>query len=59
MGTGCKNLVRVHTEGTDVAVGTREDGRIGTFRDTRTGEYEWEIAMKKYAQIFKIAQTIA
>jgi len=39
MGTGCKSLVRVHTEGTDVAVGTWEDGRIGTFRGTRTGEH--------------------
>lgn len=39
MGTGCKNLIRVHTEGTDVAVGTWEDGRIGTFRGTRTGKH--------------------
>jgi predicted dehydrogenase len=39
MGTGCKSLIRVHTEGTDVAVGTWEDGRIGTFRGTRTGEH--------------------
>jgi predicted dehydrogenase len=39
MGTGCKSLVRVHTEGTDVAVGTWEDGRIGTFRGTRTGKH--------------------
>jgi predicted dehydrogenase len=38
MGTGCKSIVRVHTEGTDVAVGTWEDGRIATFRGTRTGE---------------------
>ena len=39
MGTGCKNLVRVHTDGTDVVVGTWQDGRIGTFRGTRTGEH--------------------
>lgn len=39
MGTGCKSLIRVHTEGTDVAVGTWEDGRIGTFRGTRTGKH--------------------
>ena len=41
MGTGCKSLVRVHTEGTDVAVGTWEDGRIGTFRGTRTGKHTY------------------
>jgi len=39
MGTGCKTIVRVHTEGTDVAVGTWDDGRIGTFRGTRTGQH--------------------
>jgi predicted dehydrogenase len=39
MGTGCKNVTRVHTEGTDVAVGKWEDGRIGTFRGTRTGKH--------------------
>lgn len=41
MGTGCKELVRVHTEDTDVAVGTWEDGRIGTFRGTRTGKHTY------------------
>lgn len=41
MGTGCKSVVRVHTEGTDVAVGTWEDGRIGTFRGTRTGKHTY------------------
>lgn len=41
MGTGCKSLIRVHTEGTDVAVGTWEDGRIGTFRGTRTGKHTY------------------
>ena len=39
MGIGCKSIIRVHTEGTDVAVGTWEDGRIGTFRGTRTGKH--------------------
>jgi predicted dehydrogenase len=39
MGTGCKSLVRVHTEGTDVTTGTWNDGRVGTFRGTRTGEH--------------------
>jgi Oxidoreductase family, NAD-binding Rossmann fold len=41
MGTGCSELVRVHTDGTDVAVGTWDDGRIGTFRGTRTGIYSF------------------
>jgi hypothetical protein len=39
MGTGCKDLIRVHTNGTDVAVGTWHDGRLGTFRGTRTGKH--------------------
>jgi hypothetical protein len=38
MGTGCKTVVRSHTAGTDVVVGTWTDGRIGTFRGSRTGE---------------------
>lgn len=37
MGKGCQDIVRVNTEGTDVVVGTWDDGRIGTFRGTRTG----------------------
>lgn len=41
MGTGCKEVVRVHTDGTDVAVGTWEDGRIGSFRGTRTGKHTY------------------
>lgn len=41
MGTGCKSVVRVQTEGTDIAVGTWEDGRIGTFRGTRTGKSDY------------------
>lgn len=39
MGTGCRELQRVHTEGTDVATGIWEDGRIGVFRGTRTGKH--------------------
>lgn len=35
MGTGCKTVTRVHTEGQDVAVGVWEGGRIGTFRGIR------------------------
>ena len=41
MGVGCKELIRVHTEGTDIAVGTWADGRIGTFRGTRTGKHDY------------------
>ncbi len=38
MGTGCKSVVRVHTEGTDMIVGTWKDGRVGSVRGTRTGK---------------------
>lgn len=41
MGTGCREVVRVHTDGTDVVVGTWTDGRIGTFRGTRTGKHDY------------------
>lgn len=41
MGKGCKSIMRAHTEGTDVAVGTWDDGRIGTFRGTRTGQHTY------------------
>jgi len=35
MGTGCQTVVRISTENTDVAVGTWNDGRIGSFRGLR------------------------
>ena len=38
MGTGCRQVKRVHTEGTDVASGVWEDGRVGTFVGMRTGK---------------------
>ncbi len=41
MGTGCKELERVHTNGTDYTVGIWDDGRIGTFRGTRTGKHTY------------------
>ncbi|MFT3946189.1 MAG: Gfo/Idh/MocA family oxidoreductase [Agriterribacter sp.] len=41
MGTGCKEVVRVHTDSTDVATGVWEDGRIGSFRGTRTGKHTY------------------
>ena len=38
MGSGCESVVRVSTADADVVVGMWQDGRIGTFRGTRTGE---------------------
>lgn len=41
MGTGCKQVVRITTEGTDIVVGTWTDGRVGTFRGTRMGKHDY------------------
>jgi len=41
MGEGCKEVVRVHTDDTDIVAGTWQDGRIGTFRGTRTGIHDY------------------
>jgi len=38
MGTGCESVVRISMDGTDIVVGTWQDGRIGTFRGIRSGE---------------------
>ena len=38
MGTGCQSVTRSTSSGTDVLVGTWEDGRIGTFRGIRGGK---------------------
>src|SRR5690554_1689771 len=38
MGTGCVAVNRMSSEGTDVVSGLWGDGRIGTFRGTRTGK---------------------
>lgn len=38
MGTGCKEVSRVSTEGMDVVVGLWDEGRIGTFRGLRVGK---------------------
>lgn len=38
MGTGCKQVSRIHNEGTDVVTGIWDDDRIGIFRGTRTGK---------------------
>ncbi|MFK5921864.1 MAG: Gfo/Idh/MocA family oxidoreductase [Verrucomicrobiota bacterium] len=37
MGQGCQSVTRIHTEGTDVAVGIWDGGRIGTYRGIRDG----------------------
>lgn len=41
MGTGCREVVRVNTPGTDIVVGTWNDGRVGTIRGTRTGKHNY------------------
>ena len=41
MGPGCKELSRVTTKDTDIVVGTWSDGRVGTFRGTRTGTHDY------------------
>lgn len=41
MGTGCKEVSRVHTEDTDVVTGVWNDNRIGTFRGNRKGPNEY------------------
>lgn len=38
MGNDCQSVSRTHTEGSDVAVGVWEGGRIGTFRGMRVGK---------------------
>lgn len=41
MGTGCKSVTRLYTEGADMVVGLWEDNRIGTFRGIRTGAQDF------------------
>ena len=38
MGPGCKEVLRVFTDGWDIVTGTWEDGRIGIFRGLRSGK---------------------
>ena len=38
MGAGCQTVTRVHTDGTDLAVGVWEGGRVATFRGIRAGK---------------------
>jgi len=41
MGTGCETVTRFYTEETDVVVGKWKDGRLGTFRGTRSGKHDY------------------
>lgn len=41
MGTGCQSVVRLNTPSTDVVTGIWTDGRVGTFRGTRTGKHTY------------------
>ncbi len=41
MGPGCESVSRVHTPEADLVIGKWNDGRIGTFRGTRTGKHEY------------------
>ncbi|PWJ53371.1 putative dehydrogenase [Dyadobacter jejuensis] len=41
MGTGCESVTRVQTADTELVVGVWKDGRIGTFRGTRTGKHDY------------------
>jgi predicted dehydrogenase len=52
MGTGCETVVRVSTPGTDVALGTWKDGRVGSFRGNRAsgGKYGASVFMEKGMQ---------
>jgi predicted dehydrogenase len=38
MGTGCKSVLRIYTDNTDIVIGVWQDNRIGTFRGTRSGK---------------------
>lgn len=38
MGRGCKEVSRIHTQGTDIVTGVWQDGRLGTVRGLRTGK---------------------
>jgi predicted dehydrogenase len=41
MGPDCKSVTRVHTDETDLAIGTWDNGRIGAFRGTRSGKKDY------------------
>jgi predicted dehydrogenase len=41
MGPGCETVTRFMTSDTDIVVGKWKDGRIGTFRGTRSGTHDY------------------
>jgi predicted dehydrogenase len=41
MGTGCNSVLRINNPDTDIVIGTWKDGRVGTFRGTRTGKHDY------------------
>ena len=41
MGPGCESVTRITTPDADVVVGKWSDGRIGTFRGTRSGQHDY------------------
>lgn len=41
LGPNCKQVTRTHTNDTDVVTGIWSDGRIGTFRGTRSGKHDY------------------
>ena len=41
MGPGCRSVTRVQTQGTEMAVGVWEDGRVGSFRGVRDGKSDF------------------
>lgn len=45
MGQGCQSVTRIHTDGTDLAVGVWEGGRIGTFRGIRDGRGDYGLVV--------------
>lgn len=40
MGPGCQKVTRISTQDTDFVVGVWKDGRVGTVRGTRNGQYD-------------------
>jgi hypothetical protein len=45
MGTGCQQVTRTATDGTDLVVGVWEGGRIGTFRGIRDGKADYGLVV--------------
>jgi hypothetical protein len=41
MGTGCRSVTRVHTATTDIVTGIWPGDRVGVFRGTRSGPFEY------------------